>query len=225
MSRCLMLVVLSCVSVVAGGQDPFGGAAPIAAGVKREKVKAPPSMIRGSEAYRIIEAELYCKTSVHFVDVPLSKAIREISVAHQIPIVIDNRSLANRSIDSDLPVSLILKGVSLRSALRLLLAGEKLDFVIKDEVLQIKTKEDVSREAVVLVYDLDELDERSDDLAGVVLDSLETKYAAPMPKPVVRLVRSDRADGKKLSLFVETNPAMQAHVQSVLKKFKSGAEG
>ena len=60
---------------------------------------------------------------------------------HQIEIQLDKRAMDDAGIGTDTPVTKSLKGVSLKSALRLMLPELNLTYVIKDEVLLITTTE------------------------------------------------------------------------------------
>ena len=58
---------------------------------------------------------------------------------HSIEIQIDEKALADMGIGSDTPITRNLKGITLRSALRLMLKELDLTYVIRDEVLSITT--------------------------------------------------------------------------------------
>jgi general secretion pathway protein D len=65
--------------------------------------------------------------------------------------------LADAAITEDTPVTSILRGISLRSALRLMLGELKLTYVIENEVLTITTPEDAESHLFTRVYDVREL--------------------------------------------------------------------
>ena len=66
----------------------------------------------------------------------------DISNKADIPIVLDTRALDGVGIGTDTPISQNLKGISLRSALRLMLQELELVAIVRDEVLMITTVED-----------------------------------------------------------------------------------
>ena len=222
--RILLLLLFCLLAFTSYGrcENPFGGAS-IPEGVKRLKPSAPPHMTKATKAYKKIEAELYCHTSINVHDITLSQAMRKISDAHKIPIIVDRRSLEAKGIGPDSRVSLNLRNVPLRTVLALMFRQLKLDYVIKDDVLQIKTIDDVAREPVMLIYVLDSYDERSDDLVGVIQKSLDAKHSDPMPRPVVHLVRNSNSDVKEQDIFVEANRSMHAEVLKILRQFEDAA--
>jgi hypothetical protein len=81
-------------------------------------------------------------TSVEFPGNPLSDVIDFISTQHNIPILLDTNTLADEGIGPDEEISLILSGITLRSALKLMLenvGGIELTYIIEDEVMKITT--------------------------------------------------------------------------------------
>ena len=71
---------------------------------------------------------------------------------HGIEIQLDSKALEDAGIGTDTPVTRKLKGISLRSALRLMLGALDLTYIIKDEVLLITTTEEADTELVTKVY-------------------------------------------------------------------------
>ncbi|MEM6472333.1 MAG: hypothetical protein AAF802_22415 [Planctomycetota bacterium] len=86
-----------------------------------------------------IDAALDDETSNTFIETPLVEAMQQISELHNIPIVIDRFALEEIGLDQQIGVTLSLKGVSLRSFLRLMIRDMDLTYHIADEVLQITT--------------------------------------------------------------------------------------
>ena len=76
-----------------------------------------------------------------FVDTPLKDVTDYLKNRHGIEIQLDNKALGEASIAADTPMTKSLKGISLRSALKLLLAEKGLTYVIDHEVLLITTEE------------------------------------------------------------------------------------
>lgn len=79
-------------------------------------------------------------TNVEFPGNPLSDVVEYISSQHGIPIIIDETELSNDGRSGDDEVELVLSGITLRSALKLLLEPLALTYVIEDEVMKITTE-------------------------------------------------------------------------------------
>ena len=95
---------------------------------------------RGPAEKKINEA-LKSPTQLEFVDTPLTDVIDYLKDYHQIEIQLDKKAMEEASIALDTPVKKNLKGISLKSALRLMLGELGLTYIIQDEVLLITTKE------------------------------------------------------------------------------------
>ncbi|MBM83053.1 MAG: hypothetical protein CMJ78_21035 [Planctomycetaceae bacterium] len=64
-----------------------------------------------------------------------------LSDIHNIPILIDEQSLAEDGIDPDEPIDLFLSGIRLESVLRRILDPLALEFVIEHDAMTITTSE------------------------------------------------------------------------------------
>ncbi|WP_417851027.1 vWA domain-containing protein [Thalassoglobus sp.] len=78
-------------------------------------------------------------TNIEFPGNPLSDVVQFLSSQHGIPIIIDEAELSNEGLSPDDEVSLVLSGVTLKAALKLLLEQHALTYVIEDEVMKITT--------------------------------------------------------------------------------------
>jgi hypothetical protein len=87
-----------------------------------------------------IRAALDEKTELDFADQPLEDVINYLRQRHEIEIQLDGKALADAGIGSDVPITRSVKGITLRSALRLLLSDLDLTYVIQNGVLMITTK-------------------------------------------------------------------------------------
>src|SRR5207244_8775790 len=94
--------------------------------------------------------ELNKTTTIEFVEAPLKDVVAHLQDTHGVPIVLSATNLAG--VDLDTPVTKNLKGVTLRSALRLLLSELDLTYVVRDEVIQITTPEDAENEVRTKVF-------------------------------------------------------------------------
>lgn len=139
-----------------------------------------------SPAESKIEAALNDPTQLEFIETPLQDVIDFLKDMHDIEIQIDNRALEDVGIGSDTPITMSLKGVSLRSALRLMLRQLDLTFVIRDEVLLI-TPIDFSDAISTRVYSVAELldfGEPADELAETLQIAIAGREGPPAPVPV-----------------------------------------
>ena len=101
-----------------------------------------------------IEKELLKKTNCDFDETPLADAVEIIGDEHRgIPVVVDAAALDLAGISaSDATVTTSLSGVSLRSALRLMLKSLDLTYIVKDEVLLITTIEEAEQQLKTEIY-------------------------------------------------------------------------
>jgi hypothetical protein len=177
--------------------DPFGG--PVARKpVVTRRVLAPPVLrtqkpapqripsitLEDSSASRQrIEDQLGRETNFDYLDTPLKDVIDEIALRHGIPIIINISALEDFGIGTDTPVTISLQGISLRSALKLMLRELELTFIIKDEVLQITTPEEAESSMDSRFYSVSSLLPSSGD--GEYLVKLITKHVKPESRDAV----------------------------------------
>src|SRR5690606_36203616 len=99
----------------------------------------------------------------------------------QIPIVLDARALDGVGIGADTPITALIEGVTLRSALRLMLEELALTFVARDDVLLITTCEEAETRlsaTAFVVRDLIDAPYRGDRDANDLIE-LITHAVAP----------------------------------------------
>ena len=123
----------------------------------RRKKFAAVDLKKQSPAEVKIRKALDEPTNLEFVETPLTDVIDYLKDLHGIEIQIDNKALEDAATGTDTPVTRNLRGISLRSALRLMLGPLDLAYVIKDEVLLITTKEKADAELVTKVYPVADL--------------------------------------------------------------------
>ena len=123
---------------------------------RRKKYASVDLKSVGPSEERIVKA-LDETTSLEFVETPLSDVVDYLKDLHKIEIQLDTKALEDAGAGSDTPITKNLKGISLRSALRLMLGGLDLTYVIKDEVLLITTLEKAGTELVTKVYPVADL--------------------------------------------------------------------
>jgi hypothetical protein len=138
----------------------------------------PAINCRDSEAVQRIRSALDDETRIGCIETPLDQMATYLSEQHDIPILLDSRALDDAGIGTDSPVTVEIKGVSLRSGLRLLLRGLDLDFAIVDEVLLITVPQVASRHTEVCIYNVAELI-RGDGDAVELARNLEEIFSVP----------------------------------------------
>ncbi|QEG40389.1 hypothetical protein [Roseimaritima ulvae] len=156
--------------------DPFGAPslkpADSPAPGKPVTTYTPSSGSRDVE--RQIERALQAKASVSFVESPLYECIELLAEEHQIPILIDERSLEEIGLSRDVPITLNVKNISLRSCLRLMLSNLDLTYILKDEVLQITTLENAEQNLSTVVYRLDSTGLKANDARQLITRSIHS---------------------------------------------------
>ncbi len=104
-----------------------------------------------------IERALASPTQIDFVETPLQDVVDYLKDLHRIEIQIDIKVFKDTGMDPSTPISRNLKGISLRSALKLMLRDLDLAYVIQDEVLLITTPENAGTHLATKVYPVADL--------------------------------------------------------------------
>lgn len=113
---------------------------------------AVDSSKRNESAREKIESQLTRDITIRLEDVTLRDAVAGLAKSGGINIVLDSRALEEEGITVETPVSMQLDGVSLRSALKLLLEPLSLGYVIDDEVLKITSKTRLEGQQLLVAY-------------------------------------------------------------------------
>ena len=87
----------------------------------------------------------------------LCDVVTALEKLHKIPICIDHKALEDAGIGTDTPVTRTIEGVSLRSALHLMLHDLGLTYVIADDVLLITTPDEANNRLMTRVYEVGDL--------------------------------------------------------------------
>jgi len=95
-------------------------------------------------AERTIRAALKQPTEISFIDTSLRDVIDYLKNKHRIEIWLDTAAMKDAGADPDAQITKNIKGISLRSALKLLLEDSKLTYVVHNAVLLITTPEKAS---------------------------------------------------------------------------------
>ena len=123
----------------------------------REKYKSVDLANPGSNEQKIYDALGKPVQNFEFTETPLRDVIAQIQDAQGIPVQIDTKAFEDAGLDLEAPVTKNVSGISLRSALRLLLGDLDLTYLVKDEVLMITTKDKAAETMVVKVYPVADL--------------------------------------------------------------------
>ncbi|MFI4875874.1 MAG: hypothetical protein ACIALR_11070 [Blastopirellula sp. JB062] len=124
---------------------------------RRRKKYASVDLATTGDAEKKIFEQLNEPTKIAFIDTPLIEVVDYLKTLHGIEIQLNNRALEDVGLSTDVPVTRNLEGISLRSALRLLLKELELTYVVANEVLEITTPEDAETELVTKVYPVADL--------------------------------------------------------------------
>ena len=127
--------------------------------VRRKKMYSSMDLARRGTAEQKIDAALNSTTQLEFTDAPLQDVIDYLKQTKEIEIQLDKRVLEDVNVTSDTPVTINVKGISLKSALRIMLRNmqPELTYMIKNEVLLITTPDVASEELTVKVYPVADL--------------------------------------------------------------------
>ena len=123
---------------------------------KRKKYKSVDLKRDSPNEQRILE-QLDKNTEFEFSGESIEEVIEFISDYHGIPILIQEDALAEVGIGTDEPITKYLSGITLRSALKIVLEPLDLTYIIKDEVMQITTSDRAGEAAQVRVYPVADL--------------------------------------------------------------------
>jgi uncharacterized membrane protein YgcG len=124
---------------------------------KRREIYKAVSLASESDAERKIMDELKKPTSFEFNETPLREVVKYLNELHGINIEVDQKNLGDANVTLDTPVTKVLKGVTLKSALRLMLNDLGASYIVRDEVLLITSKEQADTYLVTKVYPVGDL--------------------------------------------------------------------
>ncbi len=123
---------------------------------RTEKYSSMDLASRNPVERKIVDA-LKSPTQFDFIATPLQDVGDFVGDLHDIEVQLDRRALSDVGIETDEPVTINVKGVSLRSAMRLMLHQLNLTYTIQDEVLLITTPEEVENRLTTQVFPVADL--------------------------------------------------------------------
>jgi hypothetical protein len=97
-------------------------------------------LLGDSPAHRAIEERLAKPIDLEFDNAPLSDLVSWLRETTRLNLQLDNKALEEAGILADAPVTINLKGISLRSGLNLILRDREMTWVIHDDVLLLSTE-------------------------------------------------------------------------------------
>lgn len=164
-SRLTIAIVLGAFAIAAsfamGDDQPFGNPPPDQNRVSTTAKSSIPernSTIQRTGEKSIKDALTGDKTTMEFVEIPLSDVVTYLKDRHHIPIVFDDNPLKDAGIDpTALPVSINVQDLSLRSGMKMILSKYNLTYLFQNEVLLITTKDKADSTLTMRIYDVHDL--------------------------------------------------------------------
>ena len=124
---------------------------------ERRKQNATVDLKKSSPNEKRIQKALTESTEVAFNENPLEDALKYLEDLHHIEIWVDTQALQDEGTGTDIQVTLEMTGITLRSALRLMLEPHGLTYLIEDEVMKITTKTKADEKMSTRVYPVADL--------------------------------------------------------------------
>lgn len=124
---------------------------------ERRKEYASVSLDQTNPAEKAILRALEDPTVIEFVETPLQDVVDYLKDYHKIEIQLDKKALDDAALGTDTPITRNLRGISLKSALRLMLKEFDLTYVIDSEVLMITTIDEAGQKLSTKVYPVADL--------------------------------------------------------------------
>ena len=117
-----------------------------------------------------IEAALEKSVHLEFIDTEFYQVVQFLAERYQIPIIPDEQAVSKAGDSFGIQVNLIIRDISLRNALELILEPWDLDYVFANDVLKITTRDRAERLVETRVYDLRRLSDEytPQEMANVI---------------------------------------------------------
>ena len=124
---------------------------------ERRRQTATVDLKKSTPNEKRIQKALTESTEVAFNENPLEDALKYLEDLHHIEIWVDTQALQDEGTGSDIMITLEMTGITLRSALRLMLEPHGLTYLIEDEVMKITTKTKADEKMSTRVYPVADL--------------------------------------------------------------------
>ncbi|MDF1744064.1 MAG: hypothetical protein P1V19_10225, partial [Gimesia sp.] len=117
-----------------------------------------------------IQEAFNTETDCDFSETPLSEVMKLLAKRHGITILVMKFDLGEEGLTVDEPVSLSVKGISLKNALALMLGPKQLTYVVEQDVVKITTGVKAGDEVkfTVRVYPVGDLAESEEDYVELI---------------------------------------------------------
>jgi RNA polymerase sigma factor (sigma-70 family) len=130
-------------------------------------------MPRTTSEMKIYQAlDLPLVAPLEYTDVPLLEILNILSDDYDVQILLDRRGMEDIGISGEVEVSMNVRNIQLKSALRLMLRELELTCIIRDEVLVITTQEVAESMLETRVYLTIHLSVRAEDLTDVIISTV-----------------------------------------------------
>jgi hypothetical protein len=110
--------------------------------------------------------------TLEFTEIPISEAAAVLSKEAGVDVVVSRRALEESGLGVDLPITIALREAPLRSVLHRMLARHDLTWVVRDEAIEITTKDAAANVAVTRAYPVRDIAAMQGDPAVLDVDSL-----------------------------------------------------
>jgi type II secretory pathway component GspD/PulD (secretin) len=130
-----------------------------------------------------IESKLNNSVTLKFKDTPLRQAIQDLKSITGLNVVPDKGAMDDHVIGMDVPVSLDVENIPLKSALNLMLKPLNLTYLIKDNVLQITSHEHTEGKMVAVTYSVADLVIPPNSTPQKVMNNLDDLLRNPVGTP------------------------------------------
>ncbi len=165
--------ILDWLTAAAFSVSLLGVQGPLVAQETENSSAASPGAVGAAEAP--LADKLSAPAELAFQDTPLSELPNWLRVHHGVQAILDVKTLEEVGVERDSPVTLKLRGVSLRSALRHLLRQQDLTWRVDGELLIVTTPEEAEQHERAVVYpvlDLVQGEGEGNDETGFDYDTL-----------------------------------------------------
>jgi hypothetical protein len=178
--------------------------------------RTTPHIVDGAEEK--IYSALNDDTRLEFIETPLDDILEFVKDQHAIPIEFDAMALEDAGVEREIPITTSMKGISLASALRLILRDLGLTCVVRDEVLFITTEKQ-GQESQVRVYNVAQVlkGEKSAQCLAEALQETMDDYSSGNGQP-----DSVRISAYRKLLIVRACPAKYHELGCLIPLLRKG---
>jgi hypothetical protein len=140
-----------------------------------------PSVGVHSSSYVRIRHVLMEETVMEFIETPLDQVVDFLKDLHDIPIGLDTVAMDDVGLGTDTPVTVNLKGISLRSALQILLNPLEMTYTIENEILMLTTRDMAAQRPEIRIYNVSRLIGDDGDATNLAMTLVQALHATGPP--------------------------------------------